>query len=30
VVCWTSYLAFAGAVYRWFEEPVMDLRDRKG
>jgi peptidoglycan/LPS O-acetylase OafA/YrhL len=27
IVCWTSYLAFAGAVYRWFEKPVMDLRD---
>ncbi len=28
IVCWSSYLAFAGAVYRWFEKPVMDLRDR--
>lgn len=29
-VCWTAYFAFAGLVYRWFEKPVMDLRDRLG
>ena len=29
IVCWSSYLAFAGAVYRWFEKPMMDLRDRR-
>lgn len=29
IVCWASYMAIAGAVYRWFEKPVMDLRDRR-
>ncbi len=27
-VCWTCYMAFGAAVYRGYEKPLMDLRDR--
>ncbi len=28
LTAWVLSLAVAGAVYRWFEKPIMDLRDR--
>jgi peptidoglycan/LPS O-acetylase OafA/YrhL len=30
VIGWVACIAVASAVYRWYEKPFMDLRDRAG